>query len=259
MDFFYLNRLSGLHDGKKIFFCKTDFIIKELEFLSKLEDDVILITGNSDYAINDDVFYRKPLNIKKWFAQNALFKDDVLMPLPIGLENKLPSKRDGHGIGYFERVAEKERLLSRGISKTPTKKIYANFNINTNYVYRSKVREKCLISPHIDWEEPNLTLEGFFDKILDYEMVVCPAGNGVDTHRLWEVLYSNRIPITIKMGDFKIYELYEKLPIIILDRVDDLRDEKLIDEKKNIIDNKVFDLNILNSFFWENEIKKSNV
>jgi hypothetical protein len=103
---------------------------------------------------------------------------------------------------------------------------------------------------YIDWEEPKLSLEDFFNTILDYEMVVCPAGNGVDTHRLWEVLYSNRIPITIKIGDFKIYELYEKLPIIILDSANQLKDFEFLNKKYKEIKNSYFSLEEMDLNYW---------
>ena len=133
-----INKFSDLHDGKNIIFCKTDFLSKEFENISNLPNDVVLITGNSDYPIDHHKFNKRPKNIKKWYAQNSLVHDDILVPLPIGIENKLPSVRGGHGIGYLDRVTEKENLLSRELNVTPTKNIYANFNINTNdvsYIY----------------------------------------------------------------------------------------------------------------------------
>ena len=256
MDFIQINKFSKLHDGDKIIFCKTDFIFEEFKNIEKIPHNVILITGNSDYPIDEHRFYSKPNNIKKWYAQNALINDEILIPLPIGLENKLESVRPGHGIGYYDRVSEKESLLSRSIVTPSTKRYYSNFNISTNHQYRSKIKNICINSSHIDWEEYNLSLTEFFNKILEYDAVICPIGNGVDTHRLWEVLYSNRIPITIKVGDFKIYELYEKLPIILLDSENDLYDEKLLDEKLNKIKNKQYDISLLDMVYWENLIKK---
>lgn len=252
-----INKLSSLHNGENIIFCKTDFLDGEFQYISKLKNDVVLITGNSDYPIDEYRFNKKPKNVKKWFAQNALVNDIDLIPIPIGFENKLPALRDGHGIGYYDRVSLKEDLVLRNLQVTPTKKIYANFNISTNYHYRSLVRDVCIKSKYVDWDEPNLSLEGFFDKILDYEMIVCPAGNGVDTHRLWEVLYSNRIPITIKVGDFKIYKLYEKLPIILLNSIEDLYDIDLIQKKLEEIKSNEYDLSILDVSYWLDSISKT--
>jgi hypothetical protein len=256
MDFLQINKFSELHDGENIIFCKTDFIFNEFEKISKIPHDVILITGNSDYPIDSVRFGKKPKNVKKWYAQNALINDEILIPLPIGLENKLVSSRQGHGVGYYDRVLEKENLLSRKITKTPIKKYYSNFDINTNYLYRSKIKFICENSNHIDWEDSNLSLTEFFDKILEYEAVICPIGNGVDTHRLWEVLYSKRIPITIRVDNFKIYDLYEKLPIIILDNENQLYDEELLDNKIKEIKNNQYNMSLLDFTYWKNLIKQ---
>ena len=256
MDLIQIIKFSELHDGNKIIFCKTDFIFNEFELISKIPHDIILITGNSDYPIDESRFHLKPNNVKKWYTQNAIVNDECLIPLPIGLENKLESVRPGHGIGYYDRVLEKEQLLSRNITKQPIKKYYSNFNIETNYSYRSKIKSICENSPHIDWEESNLSLTEFFDKILDYEAIICPIGNGVDTHRLWEVLYSNRTPITIRVGNFKIYELYEKLPVVILDDENDLYNEKLLDNKIKEVKNNQYDMSLLDYSYWETLIKQ---
>jgi hypothetical protein len=254
MDTIQINKFSSLHNGNTIIFCKTDYIFAEFENIKKIPNNVTLITGNSDYPIDDYRFSQKPENITKWFGQNILVNDDCLIPIPIGLENKLESVRTGHGIGYYDRVNEKEFLLSRQINKTPSKKYYANFNISTNYDYRSKIKKICLESPHIDWEESNLSLTSFFDKILDYEAIICPIGNGIDTHRLWETLYSNRIPIIIKVGNYKIYELYEKLPIIILENENQLYDETFLDNKLKKIKNNKYDMSLLDMSYWHQKI-----
>lgn len=254
-----INKLSSLHNGENIIFCKTDFLFEEFEKIKKLKNDVVLITGNSDYPIDEYRFNGKPKNVKKWFAQNAIVNDIDLIPIPIGFENKLPALRDGHGIGYYDRVSLKENLVLRNLQVIPTKKIYANFNVGTNTYHRTMVRDVCIKSNHIDWDAPNLSVVEFFDKILDYEMIVCPVGNGVDTHRLWEVLYSNRIPITIKVGDFKIYELYEKLPIIILDNIEDLYNIDLIEEKLEKIKSNEYDLSILDISYWLDEINQNKI
>jgi hypothetical protein len=196
-----------------------------------------------------------PKNILKWYGQNILTFDDKIEPIPMGLENKLESLRIGHGIGYYDRVEIKENLLGRNLLLNPTKGIYSNFQINTNYSHRNIIKNVSIKSNHIDWEEPNLSLENFFNKILDYKMVVCPAGNGVDTHRLWEVIYSKRIPITIKIGDFKIYDLYKKYPIIVLNSIQDLEDKQLIYDKFEIVKNKNYTNELIYFDYWFKKIK----
>lgn len=254
-NFIQINKLSLLHNKKNIWFCKTDFILDDFEHIKKLDYNVTFITGNSDYGITDEFVSMAPSNIKRWFAQNALSNHPILEPLPIGLENKTESIRRGHGIGYKERMIIKEKYLQINVSSTPHKHIYANFNINTNPIHRSAIKQICTRAPHIDWQEYGLSLEEWFGAVSEYKMIVCPAGNGVDTHRLWETLYLNRIPITIKLGSYKIYDLYAKLPIIVLEDADQLLDFKYINTLYNKAKNMQYDYDLLNINYWNNLIK----
>jgi hypothetical protein len=252
----YLNKLSTLHDGHKIFFCKTDFLTADFAQIEKLDHDVVLVTGNSDYHITDEHINTAPKNIKKWFAQNALSNSDVLEPIPIGIENKIPSFREGHGIAYLDRVSLKEALLQRDKKIDPKKEVYGNFKVPTNRGHRDPIKHLCVQSDFIDWQEPSLHLNEFFDEVLEYKMSVCPAGNGIDTHRLWEILYSKRVPITIKTGDYKIYEMYEKLPIIILDDANQLLDREFIMNKYEEVANRENQMELLDTKHWMKKIKE---
>jgi hypothetical protein len=235
IDTIQINKFSHLHDGKNIIFCKTDYILNEFEYIKKLNNDVVLITGNSDYPITDNLTNKMPSNIKKWFAQNAISNNPKLVPIPIGIENREESIRKGHGVSYFDRVSEKENIISDSYNGEIINLVYSNFNIHTNFAHRSQLKKISMESSDIIWDEPNLKLSDFFLNTKKYEYSICPAGNGVDTHRLWEVLYCNRIPITIKLGNYKIYDLYKKLPIIVLDNVNELLDIENIKNKKNEI------------------------
>jgi hypothetical protein len=254
IDFIKINNFSDLHNGKDIFFCKTDFLQEDFNTISSLNNDVLLITGNADYGITDDIVNQAPKNIKTWYAENALSNHHILKPMPLGMENKEYSERSGHGVGYQQRVQEKEDIINNLTNQSPDRNLYANFNVGTNPEYRSVVKNVCLQSSDIDWQECDLSLKDFFETITLYKMVVCPIGNGVDTHRLWEVLYCNRIPVTVKVGNFKIYELYEKLPIIILPSLDHLLDTKYVLQQYEEIKNKKYDMSILNSDFWRKSI-----
>ena len=255
-----INKLSYLHNGSTIFFCKTDYLFSEFQNIAQQKNKVILISGNSDYSITDEILDIAPKNIKKWYAQNALSNNSILEPLPIGLENKLPSARKGHGVGYFDRATLKESLLEKSNSNNiePTKFIYANFNVSTNFYHRNPIKKLCQSIDFIDWEEPNLSLNSFFNKILDYKTVICPAGNGLDTHRLWEVLYSNRIPITFKTGNYKLYELYNKLPIILLNNIDQLLDKNFIMQEYNRCLSQVWDKSLLDVNLWIKTIQNKD-
>ena len=79
-------------------FVKTDLLGQFLnEFAPEAIACRVLITGNSDREIHE-MPSRLPPNLGRWFAQNTFITNDVLRPLPIGLEN--------HALGRNGRVRD---------------------------------------------------------------------------------------------------------------------------------------------------------
>lgn len=256
IDTLQINKFSDLHDGKNIIFCKTDFLLQEFEYIKTLPNEVILISGNSDYVIDENIYKYKPDNVKSWYAQNPMFTNEIIKALPIGIENKLPAYRDGHGIGWGHRVQLKENVINSFEDKSPTKLIYANFRVETNLEHRNLVRDICISSKFIDWEEPYLSVDNFMYKILDYEAVVCAQGNGDgDNHRIYETLYMNRIPITFNVIMYR--NLHHNFPVVFLENLDMLKDEVFVRQKILEAKNKNWDKSILTTEFWKNKIVKT--
>ena len=253
MDTIQLNKFSKLHNGNDVFFCKTDFLLQDFEQIKKLKNDVTLISGNSDYIIDNRFLEVLPKNVKKWYAQNAMINTDVIKTLPMGIENYKPSDRTGHGVGY-DRVSTKVMLIDNLKQKEPQKFVYSNFKIQNNVSHRSEVAKYCKTSEHIDWDEPNLSLSTFFKKMLSYEAIVCPDGNGPDTHRFYEVLYMGRIPIVFNKVLYN--NLYHKFPCVILEDISELLDYDLLREKIDDVKSKEYDLSVLDTQYWIDEILK---
>lgn len=255
-NFISQNKFSNLHDGKNIFFTKIEFINQDFKTISNLKNDVILITGNSDKSVDENLFNMKPKNVKKWYANNATFKHDDLIPLPIGLENTHTCKRDGHGV-VWNHAFEKVKILSRvdKNQKINSGKIFSNFNINTNITFRSKVKRLSIELPYITWKEPNLSYNELISDMINHGSSLCPIGNGIDTHRVYESLYCGVTPIVFSIQDSPIFtKLYTKLPILILDSPEDLQNKDLIMEKLNNIKFADFDMDIIYYDYWEKHI-----
>ena len=96
--------------------------------------------------------------------------------------------------------------------------VYFNFNINTN---RSK-RSECFntLKHKLLWLDNIPTSENIL-RLSKYKFCICPEGNGVDTHRLWEALYLKTIPIVIK-SEFTNILQKNGVPLVILDTWNDL-------------------------------------
>ena len=259
MELLQLNKFGDLHNGQTIIFCKTEFLRKEFKKISKIKNEVVLISGNSDESIDAGLVAAMPGNIQLWYGQNAATRHPKLKCLPIGLENTSPNARSGHGIGWqhaVEKIALLKTLTNHPAKQIPVKLLYANFNVNTNRAHRLPVKELCIATPFINWDEPSLTYPEFIDHVLDHEAVLCPAGNGLDTHRLYEVLYCGRVAVTIKTGNHSIYaDLYEKLPVVILNTSAELKDEAFLKQAIANAKQKPFENGLLDFNYWKQQVE----
>jgi hypothetical protein len=58
-------------------------------------------------------------------------------------------------------------------------------------------------------------------RLKDYEFCICPEGNGVDTHRLWEAIYLKTIPIVVK-SEFTNILIKNNVPVVVLENWSEL-------------------------------------
>ena len=92
-------------------------------------------------------------------------------------------------------------------------------------------------------------MDEYFNNLGNYKFVICPNGNGPDTHRIWEALYCGSFPITKTHVGLS----FKNLPIISFDNFDDLSIEKLTAESNK----KEFNTETLNLEYW-NQLIKTN-
>lgn len=283
MEILSANKFANLYNDKTIFYshiCRLDQVFDKI---NKVNNEVILICGNGDTPLTDQ---NLPQNVKYCFAQNALSLNPIVMPIPIGLRNSFPvyipnqsPLLSGVSFENGEMSAKKlSEIYLNKKNKSPTKFLYSNFGIHSNIMYRQFIKNLCNTIPYITQEEYGGESEEAYDnylsKILDHEAVLCPIGNGVDTHRLWETLYCNRIPITINANlnktigiyanydnippqedEYLIYsELYSRLPIVILDNYQQLYDKKYLESQIEYQKNKKNNLELLDFNYWKSLI-----
>lgn len=254
-----INKISYVHDGQKIIFCKTDFILPEFEKIKQLKNDVILVTGNSDYCIDDRLVKLAPQNIKKWFCQNRLSLNDVLESIPIGIQNSTPSKRhndnsytSSHGYIWDYAPFKIKKLIEKNQNIFFKRNlIYANFTVATNTQHRSHIKNALINEKCITWEDPTEDYDKFLQGILDHEAVLCPNGNGCDTHRVYETAFLDRVAITFDPLQYKF--IHHLFPVCLVESILDFKNTE--DLKKKISNAKInFDKRHLSADFWIKKI-----
>ena len=183
----------------------------------KIKNRYILITHNSDRNIGESEVSFMSKNVIHWFAQNLTIPEkDTVTLIPIGLEN-------------IRRLKHGRRKWFKNTNLNKTKLILSSFNIFTNYKKRSFLKDAIKNYKFVDSREINSTKE-YFSKLNDYMFVVCPEGNGADTHRIWESLLLNTIPIVISTP-FTDHLKKNNIPCLYLEKWEDLNNYTEIDLK----------------------------
>jgi hypothetical protein len=188
---FLMDFLNGEeYDNPPIVFCYGHLIHKFANYIHLFKNPFVFITHNSDENIQDGLSIRKILasdRIIRVYSQNICFplsQYPKLYFLPIGIANS----QWPHG-----NLSQLSDVMTRNIPKT--KHIYMSFKIDTN----SSLRNPCYQSLY--QLIPFLPFVNFHENILrmaEYTYCICPNGNGVDTHRMWEALYLNVVPILLE-------------------------------------------------------------
>jgi hypothetical protein len=108
-----------------------------------------------------------------------------------------------------------------------------------------------------DWVTKGLiknTIDGRRDFLIDlrsHKFVLCPRGNGIDTHRLWETLYMGSIPIVLNCVAL---EEFSDLPILFIDSWNDINETMLEDKYKEIV-SRVWNMEKLKFSYWRDKIR----
>jgi hypothetical protein len=197
--------VASVYNNPRIVFCYSSHIWQLSMNIHKFVNPFILITHNGDINI-EDVYYINVIlstpNLTKWYAQNVNYVHSKLVPLPIGVANRMWAH------GQFSII-----------DSAKTCDVYMFFDVNTNPTARldclDALRDKI---PFLQFVAPavnNLRLSS-------YKYCICPIGNGLDTHRLWEALYLRVVPILIRNKHIELLMAEYQFPAILVDSWRDL-------------------------------------
>lgn len=189
-----------------------EFLVRVLPFFV---NRCVVVCHNSDFIINDDFIesVQSFLTSKliRICTQNlrSLRDTHFWKPLPIGIQNTQWLTSPLSSIQHQ--------------SSPKTGWIYMNFGLHTNPVER----RKCLsaLQHKIEWTQFKTPHADYWRSLSSFHYCICPVGNGVDTHRLWEALIVGTCPIVV--NDLFYDRLFIEFPclhqnMIVLDSWHDL-------------------------------------
>jgi hypothetical protein len=198
-------------------FVKTDFLnLFFKKYYQLINNKFYIITGVSDYSINDD--YIKFLDedkIIRWIGTNISFEHEKVFKIPIGFEENELSGGDQVLLEqlYKNKVSyenKKNKLLLTQMGNThKSRKNLQDIFKNKNYCE--------ILTKRIEFKD-------FMNKINENKFVLSPRGNGIDTHRFWEILLMGSVPV---VETSELDDLYNIFPCIIVNNFNDISEDLL--------------------------------
>jgi len=236
--------LMELKDGD-IIYTHTMYVKQLSDLLKYLSGSLIIVSHNSDINVGEiDI----PNCVAKWYSQNVNYVHPKLESIPIGIENDR----------WLKKVDKKAIMLSQlRKNKYYYNLVYMNHNISTNPIKRLNLYHQF---ENASWVTSERGKNGndfahYISQIYNHQFMICPEGNGMDTHRMWECLYMGCIPIVKRNTNITFYE---DLPICVVDDWDEVTKPFLLREFEKI-SNMKWDKEKLTQKYWNNKIKNSLV
>jgi hypothetical protein len=218
-------------------YCCTDALENfASHVLDGISEPFVLVSGDADTVVSPQTLetgvFDKILShptLLRWYAQNIGASGEELYFLPIGLDYHTMSHSPRVWGDTVNRSAfEQERMLLDLRSRAApaperTCLAYCNWQFSLQYRGRdgatitNQERVQCLevIDRTACFLEPAFVPRtATWAKQTEHAFVLCPAGNGPDTHRLWEALVLGCIPIVKRnfMSQF-----LSDLPVVVVD------------------------------------------
>ena len=134
-----------------------------------------------------------------------------------------------------------------------------NFKVENYPVERQQVYEMFKDTPWTKTDDCVHTMEGrrnYLQEIRDSKFVICPRGNGIDTHRMWEALYLGSIPIVKK---YVALHEFADLPILFIEDWSDINEAFLNQEYERITNIRTWNMDKLKFGYWANLINNMDL
>lgn len=204
-----------------------------------------LITHNGDDLIDKKLINKIDDKIINWYAMSVISPHPKIVPLPAGLEN----------LSHYHNGIKELFTKYQKIKPHKKNRILFGFSISTNPKERQPAFDILIKSQVTDqiksWVDP----EQYLNLLNNYKFVAAPPGNAIESHRLWEALYLNVVPIVKK--SYMMESFYQLgLPIWLVDKwteLNQLTEEDLAEKYTELMARSNMDPLYLN--YWLNMIK----
>jgi hypothetical protein len=218
-----------------------------------------LVVGHSDIKLDfRQQKFLKALGVSRIYSVNSVPWKNFAVSLPLGLSND-SNESDLHQIlgnrSHLIEASEGSNFPS-DFSNT----VYANFTSENNLEARNELLKIIRNNQNIVFDVPvfsDLGRVDYLKKLRTHNFVLCPEGNGVDTHRLWETLYMGGIPI-IKANHY-MNALVKDLPVLVVNEWKQVLDSNFLELAYFQLRNDTFNYDKLFWPYWQQLISGGHI
>lgn len=233
---------------KEIVFVKSNMLKDFFENVHpNISNRYILISHNSDEIIDERYLKYIDDKIIHWFPHNGLIDHPKLTPIPFGLDNK--------HLSFLGDTSFLQKMIKMSNKNTKKNRIFYGFSVSTNKTERGPALASLKKAKSSDTTSSFLDAGKYLKKLIEYNFVASPPGNGLDSPRQWQAFYLNIVPI-LKSNINTEYFVKQGLPILEVgnwDELENLSENDLKDIYDNLI--KKQDLSAIWMDYWIKLIK----
>ena len=255
----YLRFCDGLDEVK---YAKRDFLFKSGEWRDAAVERSFprlmpsnLVLGHSDIPTKRIIVrLLQFFGVNKLLGTNVAEVPGVSAALPLGLTNDCDDSPRHRILGDTQPI-----LMALSESSSADKahdNVLLSFNETTAPKHRSEAVQLLRNQANVTEIDLDYSVHGrlsYVRAICGHEFVVCPPGNGVDTHRFWETLYCGSTPI-VKRGQI-IDPLLKQYPVWIVDDWEEVLDPVRRTETRLRLMDHEWDISKLTQSFWNSFIR----
>jgi len=227
-------------------FCQTDHIFEFFRWARTKLCRFVVISHESDHTLTPAHFSSRSWNVTKWFGANCAVRQPDCCPLPLGLANDsshLTLKRE-HFDKEFPPFHDRKRLL------------YVNHREETNPDVRGGLKAHFRSLPWAEVENAPESggLDSFLNSLASSRFVLCPPGNGIDTHRMWETLAAGAVPVVLRNPVTEHFAAHARMLV-----VENFRDvsRELLESYAQGLEGTLRPPAVLDSGYWMREINEA--
>ncbi len=186
-----LNQFLKKHNPK--IECKSLYIVGELvqelimakSVMPKVKTLIIMESDTTQYE--SDLANLYPY-VEKIYSNNLIGNSSRCLPIPLGLERQAYQSAGRLNNFKHQSLIKREKrsiqfLIAWNDNTNPNRKIYRN-------QFKGDLRSLIV--------ENRLHANTIHKLMKKSQFIPCPAGNGLDTHRVWEAIYLGAVPVILE-------------------------------------------------------------